>query len=716
VKTVDDFTDFGYPPLLLESDINSFEQAIAIATSENDNPWSMMGDADDTYTRLKRKFRLVKIENYDEQQNVLKCTLAVHDLKTAPRYVALSYTWTADVHDTLNVSRNFATILLNDRPFKVKENLRQFFYSHWKEYQGCPMWVDVFCIDQDNRWERDYQVKKIAEIFSKSIRLVIWLGPADASVAVALQVQDDMIQMIQRLRLSTNNHVDAISNMDFSSTCFNNGLVLPPSNAMWHCWFKLLRRSWFSRVWTLQEWRMCKPTAGSTPDREGDHMLCGDLDVSIIGLHVVLYYVLNSMSFSKYHPEVNEMRGILEHAYRFLSIYRQEPNRLEHAEWPTPVYATLPETSGHVLNMQADLAGCSCTNPRDRLFSAVRIHNTAGNLVDYQAPLEQLWYAFAVQSIRFNPLLDYLSFVEDSRLRTASSQPSWVADFGVKCTTRAEPIADLMMQGELVFSAGLCLQNRSYSARRIDGQRLILKGKRIARIAAVLPLEEEITMPDLIWLLSFCSMIRGRLPQHPVESLWRTLIANHSSDQYPSPDLSQEFGLEIVRIYYSHLLEKSLESSTTDRERDLVFEDILEHLNKDLSLRQKLPSLVETRRNLRRQEDSRKDSFKHDLQDLLARRPTDTNKFRIAAKYRNRSIFMTRDNVLGLGPFSCAMDEVWLLEDARVPFILRPKPDSDKPTFSLIGESYVHGIMHGECVECDEEGVVASQFKEIILV
>jgi hypothetical protein len=59
-----------------------------------------------------------------------------------------------------------------------------------------------------------------------------------------------------------------------------------------------------------------------------------------------------------------------------------------------------------------------------------------------------------------------------------------------------------------------------------------------------------------------------------------------------------------------------------------------------------------------------------------------------------RSLFRTSVGSLGIGPQSLQiLDEVWILNGATVPFVLRPREDG---TFQLIGEAYLHGLMHGE--------------------
>jgi hypothetical protein len=42
----------------------------------------------------------------------------------------------------------------------------------------------------------------------------------------------------------------------------------------------------------------------------------------------------------------------------------------------------------------------------------------------------------------------------------------------------------------------------------------------------------------------------------------------------------------------------------------------------------------------------------------------------------------------------CVGDEVFLLRGSHVPLVLRK--NEEKPTYSLVGESYLHGFMRGE--------------------
>jgi hypothetical protein len=87
------------------------------------------------------------------------------------------------------------------------------------------------------------------------------------------------------------------------------------------------------------------------------------------------------------------------------------------------------------------------------------------------------------------------------------------------------------------------------------------------------------------------------------------------------------------------------------------------------------------------------------------------NKFRtrMAQVAQGRRIFRTKGKLLGIGPPSIDMkDEVWVTRGFNFPVILRRQEDGSR---TVIGECYVHGIMHGEVL-----GRPNAKFEKIILV
>jgi hypothetical protein len=76
---------------------------------------------------------------------------------------------------------------------------------------------------------------------------------------------------------------------------------------------------------------------------------------------------------------------------------------------------------------------------------------------------------------------------------------------------------------------------------------------------------------------------------------------------------------------------------------------------------------------------------------------------------QGRRMFRTKRNLLGIGPPSMDMkDEVWVIRGFNFPVILRRQEDGSR---TVIGECYVHGIMHGEVLDKPN-----AKFEKIILV
>ncbi|CAG8948784.1 hypothetical protein HYFRA_00001906 [Hymenoscyphus fraxineus] len=68
----------------------------------------------------------------------------------------------------------------------------------------------------------------------------------------------------------------------------------------------------------------------------------------------------------------------------------------------------------------------------------------------------------------------------------------------------------------------------------------------------------------------------------------------------------------------------------------------------------------------------------------------------------SQKMYRTKRGYYGMGPVSLEKgDQVWVICDARVPFVLRPSV-AVEGAFELIGETYLHGCMHGEMMTPDQ--------------
>lgn len=193
--------------------------------------------------------------------------------------------------------------------------------------------------------------------------------------------------------------------------------------------------------------------------------------------------------------------------------------------------------------------------------------------------------------------------------------------------------------------------------------------------------------------------MRGKWPKPCGEALWRTLIADFHDGAHPAPDMSESFRDYVMWIICHYLI---FDASDPEVTKDVVAPlRILDSLaGKDPSsvlfgcseVLERVATLRLELRHLIGKGHKRQETFF-----LLPRGAADHFDHIVAKRMENRSIYRTKDGYLGSGPASMKEgDEVWLLEGALVPFIMRPVHDTDGMAFTLVGETYLHGFMHGE--------------------
>lgn len=65
---------------------------------------------------------------------------------------------------------------INGLSFLIHGNLYEFLQEMRRRGSNEELWIDAFCIDQNNAKERNHQVAQIATIYLKANRVVYWLA------------------------------------------------------------------------------------------------------------------------------------------------------------------------------------------------------------------------------------------------------------------------------------------------------------------------------------------------------------------------------------------------------------------------------------------------------------------------------------------------------------------------------------------------------------
>jgi hypothetical protein len=110
--------------------------------------------------------RLLTLLRSDQQliPGPISCTLRTAQLDKSLSYTAVSYVWGA-AEPTEN-------ILINGRPFTVRQNLWHLLDQLRREnYQG-DLWIDAIAIDQSSDDERSHQVVMMGYIYSYAVEVL----------------------------------------------------------------------------------------------------------------------------------------------------------------------------------------------------------------------------------------------------------------------------------------------------------------------------------------------------------------------------------------------------------------------------------------------------------------------------------------------------------------------------------------------------------------
>ncbi|KAF2122017.1 heterokaryon incompatibility protein-domain-containing protein [Lophiotrema nucula] len=215
------------------------------------------------YTPLTqpRSVRILTLEPSSTFDAPLICQLSEFTLDEAPSFTALSYAWDVAGGSThvlcelfrLKVTRNCARALhrIRDRDGK-EESIR--------------LWVDAICIDQGDsdeaKAERTQQIQIMGEVYKRASRVVAWIGEHERSSGYVC----DIMTAVGETFVAS--HDDTVAWEKAESVAFRKA-------RQWimftDCWREFFERSWFTRMWPIQE--VALPLPGRVVLSCGDTMI-----------------------------------------------------------------------------------------------------------------------------------------------------------------------------------------------------------------------------------------------------------------------------------------------------------------------------------------------------------------------------------------------------------------------------------------------------------
>lgn len=590
-------------------------------------------------------------------------------------------------------------------------------------FNGGWFWIDSVCIDQQNHDEKETQVALMDEIYSRADSVVVWLGPDTTDLKEFAWLHDDFLVAISEYIKARG--LDYVKQQHLYSPEFMSELNISKDPSEWATiWNKYLafyrRRRWFSRSWVVQEVALARNVI----------VQCGTLALhweTMCQLSKIFQLLGWQHSICFAHKEICQ-GGMGQEILHVSYIKENLDNELRHLK---------DDDASGISNDQRrrrwflyfqlliyDMRGFLATDPRDKIFSILGIAKRAlppgmkmpfrPDYSDTSAP-RSAFTALTTTMLKELPRLQTLCHVEDRSATKIAGLPSWVPDY----TSQRALMPFEMLRGDShKFDCwpldGGRIDDHNF---RVCGDSLFIRGAEFDRVVAVgTRLSKTVCFEDLISWLALCEDLNPEyFAKHngPGEVFWRTIIADTYEYNPASASLGEGFKIWFTSGFTASLL--ALGSIPRLSATGLAYFNSLPGIlalfsriraaDKDLadSCIPSTAELIKLRRSLfgwaQSQRSNPRDleaEYKLMSDEAMRRATGDSSGYgNIAASVpAYRRLFRTERGYLGLGPASVLVgDQVWGFQGAMVPFILRAR---EGHSFSLVGETYLHGFMDGE--------------------
>ncbi|RDW74867.1 hypothetical protein BP6252_06009 [Coleophoma cylindrospora] len=323
--------------------------------------------------------RLLFLQCSDDWDSPIQCKIETYPLYDAPLYEAISYTWgasTSRVPIYINSSQGQEQCEVTLNGHNALRRLRP-------KSGDRAVWIDAVCINQEDQAERSQQVRMMGSIFAMASLVVVYLG----------EHTPDSRQLFKELEVVNR----AIRNgKDYSPE---------PSRVIARYTEALLERSWFSRIWVIQEVRNSKSI-----------IMCGD-------------------SFSSWDPFYECRRGHVDFVTSDL--------------WPWTINNQLPKDYDYYTPEEIQLwyllmstRSFQATDKRDRIFALIPLieaeTDEAKSLVNYNQTPEEVYINTAQFLFRKLNLL----LIAAIRHPISLDMPTWVPDWSQDLTNDIDHYVD----------------------------------------------------------------------------------------------------------------------------------------------------------------------------------------------------------------------------------------------------------------------------------
>lgn len=637
-----------------------------------------------------QSIRLLHLDRGSNGHNARRtCTLKSYDVAACPRYRALSYTWENpfpeddDQSGIQDWNLPVCTIYCNEKPFYVRQNLYDALeVLVLRDLTGF-YWIDSISIDQTDTAERETQIATMGDIFAGAIEVVCWLGRADAHL-------ENVVELHHRLSPLMDSHglnvvakyspadVDMISCSQVCENGLSESVSSRTTEALCESYLIFWRRRWFNRLWVAQEVTLARSL----------RVLCGNHEIPWHCMkHIAEHCSIArfSPSWSPYYSSNHRASGIPGRGVRrFMRMRNGQRQDIRKSHLLTGVEANQTQIKyALLLDTLVVTSGLYTTDPLDKVYGILGIVSRllpdvqlASLKADYSIPPSSLFTRVASALITGLPYLSLLGKTAPWESTCEDILPSWVPDFA-SSSFGQHAIA------KRTYTAGIKAREQNFRTVK-DGQ-LMLRGRLLDTVFSLCTtttshLEDvhfvsAATKHSVLQPNIFATYFRTKTRCREKES---AALSNHQ-----------------ISIFKASVLEQLRAMSSNYKYADAISE-IRWSLQK--------ASKIVHGENLPSEEEIEVWSTPDKYQHLDKTHIQEINRLAdVFFASTSRIILSLTQSGLLVGTLrqACQVDDqVWIIQGAQVPIVLRPVPNSTY--FTLVGEAYVDGVMFGEALEADD--------------
>jgi hypothetical protein len=571
----------------------------------------------------------------------IQCTIGRVGLNEPPHFEALSYTWGTD--------QSLDPVICDGKTISVTSNLLAALHQFRSRSRARTLWIDAICINQADNAEKAKQVVLMRRIYTSAHRVLIWLGPNSGNSWEAMMLIPKLLRAkeIQAAKNSTRIFMEmgAQEKKDL-------GLPLD-MNSAYPALRALLKRTWFTRMWIIQEVAVSREAI----------LVCGNWDCTWADFTAAIDYACTLL-----------IPPMQSNAVNYLRIFQIEQARCSVAAGKTH----------NLLALLSLYRSFGVTDQKDKIYALLGLASDIGPEAlaidpNYSLKDTEVYKAVAIEILRKELHLDLLSVPKAAQPSRVGKLPSWVPDwtnFDFACSLRAPNPST----GANLFDFKAAPERKQIQFRE-DGNILGLTGLTFDYIVKIGRANVSSIDDDT----SFFRRVFRVPGDSAVYCEWRSIAASASVAKYPIS--GEDYADAYWQLLAGGQVFPNIETSKDDY---LLWDQICRKPFRFFPtspwLRWVQPLFVIPSLLL------------YIIAIIHARRRPGV--FENAMRYRPkmvltvyRRLFKTKKGYLGLGPRSLKKgDEVALLKGGMVPLVIR-KTDNN---FELVGDCYVHGIMHGE--------------------